>query len=238
MTMEIIQSGISAYSEKEQVAGDFYAHLTEKEFPCIAAHEAASKETLHCMVADHMACPKDDHAIISFLYDFVDEFRSKTSGYHSAAIIFLGPGDADESNFEKLFWQRLQALSDIDAVKYNYDPRVSSDITSPNFSYSLKSEAFYIVGLHPASSRKSRQYKLPVMVFNPHAQFERLRDEDHYRKMQNIVRKRDLSYSGSINPMLADFGDSSEVFQYSGRKYDKDWACPFKPKHADYHTSA
>ena len=47
-----------------------------------------------------------------------------------------------------------------------------------------------------------------------------------YEKMKTIVRKRDIVYSGSVNPMLTDFGEASEVYQYSGRKYDSDWKCP------------
>jgi hypothetical protein len=41
------------------------------------------------------------------------------------------------------------------------------------------------------------------------------------------VRKRDIAYSGSINPMLNDFGNASEVYQYSGKQYTSDWVCPF-----------
>jgi len=46
--------------------------------------------------------------------------------------------------------------------------------------------------------------------------------------MKNIVRKRDVALSGSINPMLQDFGAASEVYQYSGMQYDSTWQCPFK----------
>ena len=34
--------------------------------------------------------------------------------------------------------------------------------------------------------------------------------------------------SGSINPMLARHGESSEARQYSGRVVDEDWKCPLK----------
>ncbi len=53
-----------------------------------------------------------------------------------------------------------------------------------------------------------------------------------YDMMKNAVRKRDVAYSGSVNPMLKDFGKASEVFQYSGRKYDENWQCPLKIHHA------
>ena len=95
-----------------------------------------------------------------------------------------------------------------------------------DYSFSLKEEAFFILGLHPASSRRSRQFKYPALIFNPHAEFEKLRKSDRYTKMKEVVRKRDVEYSGSINPMLADFGEASEVYQYSGMQYNAEWTCP------------
>ena len=135
--------------------------------------------------------------------------------------------------FDELLWQRLQALEILDAENYSYDNRVESDPSSSSFSFSIKEEAFYIIGLHPASSRQARQFKYPALVFNPHAQFEQLRSTTKYEVMKNTVRKRDIALSGSVNPMLQDFGESSEVFQYSGRKYDETWQCPLKITHAE-----
>jgi FPC/CPF motif-containing protein YcgG len=59
-----------------------------------------------------------------------------------------------------------------------------------------------------------------------------MRQANTYDKMKSIVRKRDVAYSGSINPMLDDFGNSSEVYQYTGKKYNNSWECPLKIKHA------
>ena len=61
-----------------------------------------------------------------------------------------------------------------------------------------------------------------------------------YEKMKHVVRKRDIAFSGSINPMLKDFGEVSEIYQYSGRKYDDTWRCPLKINHAaiERNTSA
>ncbi|HEY9489674.1 MAG TPA: YqcI/YcgG family protein, partial [Chryseosolibacter sp.] len=65
------------------------------------------------------------------------------------------------------------------------------------------------------------------------AQFEEMRKTDKYQKLQRIIRKRDILYSGSINPMLSDFGEASEAFQYSGKVYQQDWTCPLKVTHAN-----
>ena len=134
--------------------------------------------------------------------------------------------------FDELLWQRLQALANLDSNIYPFDKRVNNSPSSPDFSFSLKEEAFYIIGLHAGSSRESRRFSYPALVFNPHAQFEELRGSGKYEMMKNVVRKRDIAYSGSVNPMLEDFGVASEVYQYSGRKYDNTWQCPLKINHA------
>ena len=128
-------------------------------------------------------------------------------------------------------WERLQALSNLDALQYPYDKRVSADPMNEDFSFSIKEEAFYIIGMHPASSRMARRFNFPVLIFNPHAQFESLREAQKYEKVKQVIRKRDISLSGSVNPMLSDFGTSPEVLQYSVKQYDQQWKCPLHNKH-------
>ncbi|MDB5222450.1 MAG: hypothetical protein JWN83_1117 [Chitinophagaceae bacterium] len=207
-------------------------YIEQKQFPCIAAKAALAKQNVRCKVAGNMACPKDDSDILKFLYDFVDEFRNSKDIYHSATIIFTGPQTGNEEMFDALLWQRLQALEILDAKNYMYDSRVEADPSSAKFSFSIKEEAFYIIGLHPASSREARKFMYPTLVFNPHSQFEQLRATTKYEAMKNAVRKKDIALSGCVNPMLHDFGQSSEVYQYSGRKYDETWECPLKITHA------
>lgn len=226
-------------NDDQYIIGEFFSYLNDKAFPCVGAKAAIAGEQVKCMVAEHMACPKDDGEILQFLYRFTDDYRTSSGLYHSAVILFRGPEICNEEMFDFFLWQRIQHLSDMDARNYPYDNRVCADPASPGFSFSLKQEAFFIVGLHPSSSRLSRRFKYPALVFNPHAQFEKLRDLDRYERMKQVVRKRDILYSGSVNPMLEDFGKTSEAYQYSGRKYDKDWQCPFKSQHGkDQHHSA
>jgi len=210
----------------EFIIKEYWEFLNEKGFPCVAAKAALAKNHIKCIVVSHMACPADDAAILQFMYNFVDTYRASKASYHSAAIIFKGPLGVDENVFDQLLWQRLNALSSRDKVNYKHDARVDSDPTSVNYSFSLKEEAFFIVGLHAASARKARQFKYPALIFNPHAEFQKLRKSNRYDKMKEVVRKRDIAYSGSINPMLDDFGNTSEVYQYSGVKYTSDWTCP------------
>ena len=216
------------HNETISIIEAYKAFLGNKAFPCIAARSAAACQHIKCMVTDNMACPRDDKTILNFLYHFIDEYRTATTDFHSAAVIFKSPQGCNEEEFDTLLWQRLQALVNLDAENYYYDPRVDADPLSARFSFSLKQEAFFIIGLHPGSSRPSRQFMYPALAFNPHAEFEKLRAAHRYGPMKEIVRKRDIAYSGSINPMLNDFGEISEVYQYSGRNYNEDWKCPLQ----------
>ena len=212
---------------------EYLSYIDNKEFACIGAKAALAKEQIHCFVAGNMACPKDDGAILNFLYNFIDGYRNSHELFHSAAVIFKGPLLITDEEFDRLMWKRLQALSDLDAANYKYDCRVDSAPSSAEFSFSLKEESLFIIGLNPASSRPLRRFTYPALVFNPHVQFEQLRQSGKYEKMKQVVRKRDIAFSGSVNPMLKDFGDASEVYQYSGRKYDESWQCPLKINHAN-----
>jgi len=225
--------------ESQTIIKEYLAFLDNKAFPCVGAKAALARQHIKCMVADHMECPKDDLTILQFLYDFVDEYRNSNEIFHSAAIIFKAPALLNEAHFDELLWKRLQALADLDKRNYHHDQRVNADPSSAHFSFSLKEEAFFIIGMHPASSRKARQFKYPSLAFNPHDQFEKLKEADRYDAMKAVVRRRDIAYSGSVNPMLNDFGDSSEARQYSGRNYEDQWQCPLNSKHAkNEHHSA
>lgn len=218
--------------EPEDVIQEFHTFIEATAFPCVAAKAALSRSHVTCMALERFDRAEDDPQILSFLYDFIRRFRQATGSLFSAAVLFKDPVSLTEERFDGLLWNKLQGLSDLDAEHFPYDKRVSSDPSNPHFSFSLGEEAFFIIGLHPASSRQSRKFKYPTIVFNPHVQFEELRRMDRYEKMKNIVRRRDVLYSGSVNPMLSDFGEQSEVHQYSGRHYHAGWQCPLKVSHS------
>lgn len=132
-----------------------------------------------------------------------------------------------EPAFEQALWQRLQALHALDRRQFGWDRQVSSDPASPHFSMSLGGKAFYVVGLHPAASRPARRYRQPALVFNLHSQFEQLRADGRYRKLRAAIIERDLACAGSVNPMLSMHGKGPEAPQYSGRRVEADWVCPF-----------
>ena len=156
------------------------------------------------------------------------------SDYATFLAVFREPRAASEKEFEQLLWQQLQQLNDLDRKAGRaWDPTVASQPGDPHFSFSFDGQALYVVGMHASSSRLSRKFPWPALIFNPHEQFERLRHEGKWRRMQETIRQRDIALQGDANPMLNDFGASSEARQYSGRAVEENWQPSFQPKTND-----
>ena len=114
-----------------------------------------------------------------------------------------------------------------DGLFHPPDPKVADDPEAANFGFSFAGRGFFVIGLHPASSRRARRFPWPTLVFNAHFQFDRLKADGRYPKMQAAVRAREMAGQGSLNPNLSDFGTRSEARQYAGRAVSDDWRCPF-----------
>jgi FPC/CPF motif-containing protein YcgG len=96
-------------------------------------------------------------------------------------------------------------------------------------SFSFAETALFVLGLHAASSRATRKFAWPTLIFNPHDQFEHLKETGRYARFQEVIRDAEHTLQGDINPMLSAFGERSEAAQYSGRQVGADWRCPFRP---------
>lgn len=214
--------------DRETIASEFTAKIADAAFPCVGAKSALAQGTLKIVAGHSIESAWDDVAIHRELLAWAQEFARDPEGLRSLAIVFEGPLDLDEQEFERAVWTRLQSLADKDSwLLQPYDDSVSADPDSPHFSLSFGGQAFFVVGLHPGASRPARRFPRPAMVFNLHAQFERLREEGRYERMREKILQRDEKLAGDRNPMLARHGETSEARQYSGRAVGKDWACPF-----------
>ncbi|EWY35999.1 hypothetical protein N825_22385 [Skermanella stibiiresistens SB22] len=173
----------------------------------------------------------DDVAIQDKLMRFAWEYTLEPTVFTSFAVVFEGPLGLDEETFERRLWDRIQSLTDKDAWRgQSHDPKVSADPDDPHFALSFGGQAFFVVGLHPQASRPARRFSRPTMVFNLHAQFQMLREQNRYEKLREVILDRDVKLAGDINPMLARHGESSEARQYSGRISEAGWACPYSRK--------
>ena len=210
----------------EAIRAQFRAWILETDYPCVGAKAAFNSES-------------DDVQVYSALIDFTAELAhdlrsfagtSQDREFATFVAIFRERIPGSEAEFEQQLWRQLQMLHKLDGAEW--DASVSSDPRDPHFSFSFAGQAFYVIGIHPHSSRFARQFPWPALVFNPHEQFERLRSDGKWKRMQQTIRERDKQLQGNINPMLSDFGERSEAAQYSGRKVGAEWEppigkCPF-----------
>lgn len=216
-----------------QASEELTSAIADPTFPCLGAKSAMARGTLKTVVCQSLDLAGEDARIHSELLSWVADYRQDPSGLRSLAVVFAEPADLDEEQFEAAMWKRLQALACIDDRRRQpYNDSVSGDPEDPHFSLSFGGEAFFVVGLHPRASRPARRMPRPTLVFNLHDQFERLREEGRYERMRERILSRDEALAGSVNPMLARFGEESEARQYSGRAVDDDWCCPFRDPRA------
>ncbi len=206
---------------------DFAAFVRAREFPCVGAKASIAAGRLYTIEVGDIGAASHDAAIRQAMMRYAIEARSDELS--SLACLFSAPFRAlSEEAFEDALWRRLQGLRDLDAAEgVAWASDVSGDPNSAQFGMSIGGTAFFVVGLHPNASRMARRFHRPAMIFNAHAQFERLKADGRYQTMQRANRARDIQLQGDINPMLCDFGATSEAPQYSGRRVDAAWRCPF-----------
>jgi FPC/CPF motif-containing protein YcgG len=209
------------------IHGALRAFILDPAYPCVGAKSAIQNGSYRLGLYETLGSPESAAALARDLAAFVADPPSIDAPFATFIAVFESPLALDPPQFEALLWAALQSLHDTDAA--SWAPDVASDPEDPHFSFSFAGAPFFVVGLHPGSERLSRRFPWPALVFNPHAQFEKLRAEGRYERMQEVIRQRDVALQGNVNPVLRDHGEESEARQYSGRNTDPDWAAPFEP---------
>lgn len=214
------------------MASAFLEFVDDGPFPCVGAKAALAHDAISLHELGRLGDRGNDASLLDRLGAFAAMLEAggpDDGPLYSLVALFRGPRDTDERRFEALLWAQLQRLHDLDARRgRHWAGDVSRDPDDPRFSLSLAGHPFFVIGLHPGASRRARRFAWPAIVFNPHRQFERLRADGRYSKMQSAIRQRDVALQGSINPNLADFGEASEARQYSGREAGPAWKCPLR----------
>ena len=213
--------------DKATVKKAFHKYILKNDHPCIMAQTLFKMENPTLHIYTGLGSRAAAAALLEGLTAFVDEYDVTSNEFASFLAVFPDRTFMTEKEFETRLWQQLQYLHELDTAAW--DTSVSADPASPCFSFSIAGTAFYVVGLHPNSSRLSRQSPYSALVFNMHRQFEKLREMGVYHSVRDRIRERDNALQGAINPMLSDFGVKSEARQYSGRQVSHSWKCPFIP---------
>jgi FPC/CPF motif-containing protein YcgG len=217
-------------SNPEEIGAALRVKLLGDTFSCVAGKSAMLRGSLVHRHFGPMGEPATTAELSAAVTDFAlhrDEINELLA---TLVVTFEGPFGLDETEFETLLWQQLQGLHDRDIGRYAWSDFANPDPASDRFAFSIAGQAFFVVGMHAGSSRITRRFSHPTLVFNSHVQFERMRERGIYARIRKAVRAREMTLQGSINPNLSDFGERSEAMQYSGRAISPDWICPFRPR--------
>ena len=205
---------------------DLLSFIDDKSFPCIMAKAVMKQGFLNIKVVEEIDSAHSCEEVLTELYQFISKIRAENPKLSSFALVIQNEKYREFEVFEKSFWPFLSALAKADHAQYPHDPRVGDDPKENDYSYSLMSEAFFILALHPQSERLARKFAYPAIIFNPHIQFEKMRQGGIFKKVRDTIRMRDLKLQGTENVMLKDFGERSEVYQYLGKAYAGDEEIP------------
>lgn len=169
------------------------------------------------------------------LLHFKNKQRRTQSPFYSFWAVFEDSEVTSEDEFEQKLWLELSAVHAFevkkcaeDGVELKWDPKFSLDPHDKNFCFSVGGDAYFLVGMHPHSSRKARQFPYPILIFNLYAQFEELFQKNTFEPMVKTNRLREMKFQGNINPMVEKHGQEWESIQFSGKNNDNQWKCPFQ----------
>lgn len=180
--------------------------LQHKNYPCLAALQSYHRKDYWLKAYENFGEHDQRPELREDLLNYLDEYKKSSSPYFTFWAVFKDVNNLDEDQFEINMWRELSSLKSIDSHQFDGNPAFSDDPSSKNFCFSIGGHAFFVVGLHPASSRLSRRFPWPALVFNTYEQFD----------------------SVSPNPMVGLYADLWESVQFSGKKNEPGWRYPFQ----------
>ncbi|WP_224243173.1 guanitoxin biosynthesis heme-dependent pre-guanitoxin N-hydroxylase GntA [Hyalangium gracile] len=203
--------------------------LGRKNYPCVPALRSYKlEEFLVGLYPGELGSGASSRALLEDLLYFREQQKQSGSAYMTFWAFFSGQSEFDETAFEERLWREISYVSSHQDPAAGWDVNFSDDPADPRFCPSFGGEAFFIVGMHPNSSRLARRFPFPTVVFNLYDQFEQLSREGRYESTVKTNRARELKFQGSLNPMVEQHGDKWEAIQFSGKDNPAEWKCPFQ----------
>jgi FPC/CPF motif-containing protein YcgG len=204
--------------------------IESETFSCLGAKASLKRGSFRHVEVPAMGSVAATEELHRALVDFVAGQLNPDQNFATLVAVFDGPFGLPEPDFHDLMWRQLGALHVLDTkAGFAWAKEADSDPESPKFGFSVAGHPFFLVGMHPNSSRITRRFTHPAIAFNSHHQFKRLVENGVYGGFQVRIREREMRLQDSINPNLAEFGVASEARQYTGMATDAQWRCPFRP---------
>lgn len=211
----------------ENFVNELSWRVTQKNYPCIAAIQSFYRDDYQVGFYGSFGSGKNWHSLRQDLLSFLSRQKKTGSKYLSFWAVFE-PELFSELEFETALWRELSFLTSEEERESDWPNLEMSDPDTPSFRFALDGSEFFVVGMHSQSSRLARRWSSPALIFNVFSQFETLKLEKKYDTMVATNRIRDVLFQGSINPMVEQHGEQWEAIQFSGRKNEGSWQCPFQ----------
>jgi len=216
--------------DKEKIDKELQEHITNHS-PCIFGKSVIKSKNYDLKIYRSLTKIKSIMKLYNDLLTFKNIQKEKYGNNFSSFIaVFLDEDISNEEDFDNKFWNILNILNQKDKLYHEWDDSVSSSPSDSDFSFSFGGRAYFVLGMNQYSSRLSRKFKYPTLVFNARYYFDLLRENGTMDKYRDIIREKDSNTQGTINPNLINYSDNdSEAKLYSGMEMSADWICPFKP---------
>lgn len=210
-----------------QVQDSIVDLVSQKNYPCIAAIKSFHQDEYQVGTYEGFGSGTSWRSLRQDLHSFLNEIKRTNSPYFTFWATYPTEAVLSEDLFEQKMWNELSCLTS-EEMKSSDWGTAPSHPEEQSFGLHLFGENFFVVGLHPNSSRKSRQFPFPTLIFNIFRQFDVLKKENIYDPMVKANRIRDVKFQGSANPMALLHGEKWESIQFSGKNNSSEWKCPFR----------
>lgn len=220
-----------ASAPTDEFTSEMYRYMRDligqRNYPCVAAVQSVAQSDFQIHRSHGFGTGADRQATRDVILSFIESWKKRRSTTFALWVAYPDCGALNEEQFEAAMWEELSALTSTSEADADWARGWSRDPSQRNFTLCIGGHAFFVVGLHPASSRKGRVFPFPVLIFNVFDQFRDLQAAGIYDAMVAKNRERDIKFSGSANPMAVEHGDTWESIQFSGRNNSGEWKCPF-----------
>ena len=153
------ESGALPRTRFEVAFRDFVQH---PDFPCLGAKGAVRLDSYTLRTYGAIGEGGDAKSLVADLATFSASIGDDTLSAFVAVFPQSPPGS--EPDFERRLWAHLQLIHEADPVRGHWARGVSPDPDDPHFAFSVGGHAFFVIGLHPLSSRLARRFEWPTLV--------------------------------------------------------------------------
>jgi FPC/CPF motif-containing protein YcgG len=195
-------------------AHDYFKKLVlAEDFACVGA-QAAVKSHKYVFAAYSSMNSKE---VAQALYNDIQKYKKEfdlshvMEKPHASFLTFVAAFDQSIDDQMDGVIELYNLFHDLADSPDNWASNVSNDLSSSDFGFSVGGDAFFVPFLYEYSGSPARHSKIPMLVFNAHDMFTKLRSVGSFDKLKAIIHAR----QAWIHPHLGDHGEAVEFVQYA-----------------------